>query len=270
VNSVYANIKSCEFEVIIVNNSPEEDLSFLSGKYNSLKIYNNSNLGFSQANNFGADKSSGEYLFFLNPDTVVKEDIFKNIFNHFGRKKFGAVGFKLYYPDGTFQNSFGLDNNLKNEKINKECENKFNARDLDFIKKTEEEYKNIKEVNWVSGAAMMVRKSAYKEIGGFDEKFFLYYEDADLCRRFRESGYPNYFYPFSNIIHYKGENTGDDFIGSSYYHSKKSQLLYYKKHNSCFQNISIRFYLFIKFLFKYLAGFNKANLNILCLTFKRN
>jgi GT2 family glycosyltransferase len=120
-------------------------------------------------------------------------------------------------------------------------------------------------VVWVTGAAMILRKNVFEEIGGFDEKFFLFYEDADLCKRLTDAGYKIYYFPFSKIVHFKGENVNTDFESSTYFYSKQSQLLYYKKHNSFFDNLLLKIYLFFKFLFLYLVTFRKINLDILLL-----
>jgi GT2 family glycosyltransferase len=94
---------------------------------------------------------------------------------------------------------------------------------------------------------LIIKKTLFDEIGGFDGRFFLYYEDADLCKRIRNKGYKIYYLPGINIIHFKGENTNKIFLDYTYYYSKKSQILYYKIHHDISQVISIRIYLFIKF-----------------------
>jgi len=212
--------------------------------------------------------SEGEYLFFLNPDTIINDDVLGNFNKYFSLKKFGAVGFKLYFPDNVFQVSFGLKNNLKNEKINKYYEKIFNEREKETIENVESLHNDIKEVDWVSGAAMVIRKDVFKEIGGFDERYFLYYEDADICERLKKAGYKNYFFPFTNIIHFKGENTNKKFNESTYFYSKESQLIYYSLHNSFMQNVFLRFYLLTKFVFKYLFTFKNINIKIITAIFK--
>jgi GT2 family glycosyltransferase len=268
VDSILRNLNSNEYEIIIVNNSPEEDISKLTIKCKAIKIISNKNSGFANANNLAADVAEGEYLFFLNPDTIIKDDVLGNFLKYFSVEKFGAVGFKIFFFDNVFQVSFGLKNNLKNEKINKYYETKFNERDKETIAKVESLYSDIKEVDWVSGAAMVISKNVFKEIGGFDERYFLYYEDADICERLNKEGYKNFFFPFTNIIHLKGENTNEKFNESTYFYSKESQLIYYSLHNSLLQNILLRMYLLSKFSFKYFTTFNKINLKIISAVLK--
>jgi GT2 family glycosyltransferase len=268
VASISENLNTSDYEIIIVNNSPEVDISELLEKYNTVRIINSCNNGFAYANNLAVKISEGEYLFFLNPDTILRDNVLSNFIKYFSSKNFGAVGFKLLYPDNVFQISFGFKNNLRNEKKNKYYEKKFNEKYKEIIEKVESLYSDVKEVDWVSGAAMIIRKSVFKEIGGFNEKYFLYYEDADICERLNNAGYKNYFFPYSSIIHFKGENTNKKFNESTYFYSKESQLVYYSLHNNLLQNVLLRVYLFVKFFIKYLFTFNKINLIIISAVFK--
>lgn len=263
IASIYKHFKSHPFEVIVINNSPEENLNHLKETYPDTTVIENVNKGFSQANNLGAKHSKGEYLFFLNADTIIENDFLKKFIDEFSGKEFGAAGLKLLNEDNSLQLSFWNENTFLNEIQNKKAEEKFKERDNAFIKQYEVD--EIKQTDWVTGAAMIVRKDVFTKIAGFDEKFFLYYEDADLCKRLNNAGYNIYYFPFSRIIHLKGENVNKDFSGNTYYFSKQSELLYYKKHNGFFDKVLLRGYLFFKFLFKYLFTFKKINLRILLL-----
>lgn len=265
VRSVYDKFKSHPFEVIIVNNSPEESLKHLSSEYPGLRLIENENKGYSQANNTGARASSGEYLFFLNADTVIKTDFLNSFTEAFKDIDFGAAGVKLENPDGSFQLSFWKENNFFNEIENKSEETKFKEKDEQYISAKEKEYSKIKVVDWVTGAAMIIRKDNFEKVNGFDEKYFLFYEDADICRRLNDIGLKNYFYPDCEIVHYKGENVNSEFQSGTYFYSKESQLLYYKTHNNLFNKLALRSYLFVKFLIKYLVTFKKLNLRIFLL-----
>ena len=247
IKSVYDAFAGNSFEVIIINNSPEENPDKLSADYPGIKIINNENKGFSQANNLGVKISTGEYLLFLNCDTIVKNNFFPDLIKEFGNNDFGAAGLKLFYPDGSFQLSFWRENTFFNEIKNKKEEKYFYGRLKNYASKVENEFNKVKEVDWVSGAALFMRRKVFEKISGFDESFFLFYEDADLCKRLKSSGYKIYFFPYSRIIHYKGENINPDFQKSTYYYSKKSQLYYYKKHNNLFNKLMLRFYLLLKF-----------------------
>lgn len=268
VKSIYENIKSYPFEVIVINNSFEDDLIYLETEFENLTVVNNINNGYSQANNTGVNYAKGEYFLFLNADTEVKSDFLSNVIEEFKVKKFGAVGLKLYNTDGTFQLSFWKENTFFNEIKNKKEEKYFKEREAKYIEEKETEFNSIKEVDWVTGAALIIKKEVFINTGEFDDDFFLFYEDADLCKRLKSNGLPVYFYPHCKIIHHKGENVNMDFKSNSYFYSKQSQLLYYKKHNNFVNNLLLRVYLFSKFTFLYLLTFKKINLDIVKLTLK--
>mgnify|MGYP002622620664 CR=1 FL=1 len=248
------------YELIVINNSPENELKELD---RVAKVVENSNKGYSQANNLGVKHANGEYLLFLNADTLIRNDFIGEAINILKKKDAGAVGLKMYNEDGSFQLSFWKENTIANEKVNKKWEEHFKKRDKGFTDKIENDYSDIVEVDWVSGAAMMMRKNVFEEIEGFDEKFFLFYEDADMCKRLTDKGYKIYFYPGSDIIHYKGENVNREFTGKTYFYSKQSQVYYYKKHNPISDRILLRIYLIAKFSYKYFTSFKSINLNIL-------
>ena len=261
VNSIKERI-TYPYEIIIVNNSGE-DLSHLKEQ---AVILPSANLGFSHANNLGVKHSKGEYLLFLNADTVIRNDFMERLITDVKDMDFGALGLKMYNEDGTFQLSFWEENTFKNERQNKKAEKKFKARDTEYISDVEKMHSSLTGVDWVSGAAMVIKRDRFNAVTGFDEDFFLFYEDADICKRLNEAGNKIYFYPHSDIIHYKGENVNPEFSSSTYFYSKQSQLLYYRKHNSLTDRFLLRTYLILRFGFKYLISFKKINLNILLLS----
>ncbi|HAY33249.1 MAG TPA: glycosyltransferase family 2 protein [Ignavibacteria bacterium] len=265
LDSVYEKFRF-EFEVIVINNSPNENLEELKQLYRNIIILNNSNRGYSNANNLGAKNSSGSNLLFLNADTKIVTAPGDDLFKLLDNPETGAVGLKLFNEDGTFQLSFWKENNFLNEISNKNEEKEFEKRNAIAIGLKETEYSGIKEVDWVTGAALAIRKDVFLKAGGFDEKFFLFYEDADLCKRLKDAGYKNMFYPFCNIIHYKGEIVNQNFQTDTYYYSKESQLYYYRKHCGILDRVSLRFYLFVKFFILTVTGFKKLNAQILMLT----
>ncbi|MBN1633701.1 MAG: glycosyltransferase family 2 protein [Ignavibacteria bacterium] len=265
VESLYEKINSVPFEIIIVNNSPDEELNELSDRQN-LRIIQSENSGFSKGCNLGAKYAKGEFLMFLNPDTALKNDFFQDLIDKTGIFGYGAVGLKLYYPNNNFQISFGKFPTFSNERQNKKLEIAFRTKDIKIIEETENNFRDITPVDWVSGTSLFMKKLIFDEIKGFDERFFMYYEDADLCKRLSLKGFKTYFYPYSGIIHYKGENTNPEFKDVIYYYSKHSQLIYYSKHNNKFEIFLLRTYLGIKFFFLGLVTFNKNALRIFKLT----
>ena len=258
IASVRAAIKSVECEIIVVNNSPDTD----SFAQDGVKIIESPNKGYGSANNLGAAAASGKYLFFLNPDTLVGNDFLPGILKLFEDGRTGIAGCRLIYPGGGFQVSFGSDVSFFGEIKNRKTEKLYSDGNFSALEELGRKYSEVTTVDWVSGAAFVIPKYIFDEIGGFDEEYFLYYEDSDLCRRVRNAGYEVKYYPFSEIVHYKGENTAQNFYDGIYAQAKKSQLLYYKKHLGLAERIFLRIYLVTKYLILSLS-FRKTYINLL-------
>ena len=214
LHSVSKAAEGIDAEIIVVdNNSKDDSCAMVRVKYPSvILIENKDNRGFSRANNQAVAIAKGEYILFLNPDTVMPEDFFSKTLAYLdAHPKAGALGPKLI--DGKGQFAPDAKKSLpslsvaffKTTGINKLFPKSpyFNKYYAVHIGEDE-----IAPVEVLSGCCMMVRKSVLKEIGGaFDEDYFMYCEDVDLSYRITKAGYENIYYPEVNLIHYKGEST---------------------------------------------------------------
>ena len=189
------------FEIIVVDDaSDDETPDMLKSMENIAVIRNDTNQGFVESCNRGAKLSRSDYLFFLNNDTVVTENWLKPLKKAISKDNVGAVGAKLVYPDGKLQEAGGI---IWNDASG------WNYGRYDDPNKPE--YNFIREVDYCSGAALIVKKHIFEELGGFDERFKPgYYEDTDLCFSIREKGYKVLYQPKSIIIHFEGVTSGTD------------------------------------------------------------
>jgi GT2 family glycosyltransferase len=209
-------IKACsniEAEIFVVdNNSTDGSKEFFNSKFPSVQfIWNVENVGFAKANNRVVQQSSGEYILFLNPDTIVPEDCFEKCLTFIQwQQKPGAMGIRLIDGSGNFlkesKRAFpspltslfklsGLTALFPHSKIFA----KYYLGNLD-------EHKNH-EVDVLVGAFMMIPKAVLQTVGSFDETFFMYGEDIDLSYRIQKAGFKNYYYSEITVIHFKGEST---------------------------------------------------------------
>lgn len=203
-----------DVEVIVVdNNSKDNSCAMIKAKYPEvILIENKDNAGFGKANNQGVAIAKGEYILFLNPDTVMPEDFLAKMVAYMdAHQEAGSVGPKLidgkgqYAPDGkkSFPSlSVAI---FKTTGLNKIFSKStyFNKYYAMHVGRDE-----VAEVDILSGCCMMVRKSVIDKMGGaFDEAYFMYCEDFDLCYRIQQAGYKNIYYPETTLIHYKGEST---------------------------------------------------------------
>ncbi len=211
-------------EVIVVDNASQDGtVLFIKDNFPKVRIVElNKNFGYGAAANKGAKKAKGEYLIFLNPDTILFKDSLEKLDSFIKKtKNFGVIGFNLVNKKRTHEKfSFGKKGGLFQILKNK------------LWKKDKLPLKPFL-IDWVSGAAMAVRKSVFEKVGGFDEKFFMYFEDQDLCFRIKLLGYPIYFLPDAKIIHLGGKAWKSSKVQKKYYY--QSQDYFFKKHFGAFQ-----------------------------------
>jgi len=216
LDSFQVALSSLNHEIIIVNNDPtEQDFSFIAvDKIISLKR----NMGFSFAANIGARQASGDMLLFLNPDTTFEFGNFTTLMDHLkNNKPVGIIGLQL-------TNAFG-EKELENygEKITP----------LQLIRNNIFPKKNTpttvsRAVDWVSGGALLIKKYAFEKLEGFDEHFFMYYEDVDLCFRAKKLGFSVIFWPAISFHHAAGKSFNNIQEQKKFYY--QSQHYYFQKH----------------------------------------
>lgn len=219
IQSCLHAIKTIDAEIIIVdNNSNDGSKEFITRVFPQVKwIQNSANLGFSKANNIGVSYSKGNYLLILNPDTIVKPDVFEKIIPFAEHaKKFGALGVRI-----TDENNHYRPESKRNYPNPKNTFDKLFSQLFFSKSKKSKGYYNtelgeydIGKVEILTGCFFFTTKKIYTEVGGFDEAYFMYGEDIDLSYTILKAGYQNYYYGKTSIIHYKGAATK---IDKSYY-----------------------------------------------------
>jgi len=231
-----------DLEIVIVdNNSSDGSPDLVKTKFPEVKlICNSENLGFSKANNLGIRASAGEFVLFLNNDTIANAQALTVLLDEMKRNpSIGAVGPALLSGQDTYQVSFGKRIDFFSEFIQKGFLN------LYYAKKLKSDHKD-RDVGWLSAACLLVRRKALEEAGCFDENYFLYFEDIDLCYKIRQEDWILRFCPQAQIIHIGGTSTSA-VKNSSRYHYRKSQIYFYRKHNSRLSQALLRAYLWINF-----------------------
>lgn len=246
LRSIYEQTQEISYEIIVIDNASTDDSrQVVRSEFSGIQLVESTdNLGFSRGNNRGAGLAKGEYLLFLNTDTILLENSVKLLADFLDQyPDSGAVGPKLVFEDKCFQLSTGRLPNLLVEFVDKIVYSLARRRRKQFSPILEWWYKRTKTVGWLTGACLMVRQKAFLGIGGFDEKMFMYFEDKDLCKRLNSSGWKIVYYPRTAVIHLLAGSSGTiekQKVNTMY---RTSQLYYYCKHLGRLQAGVVRFYL---------------------------
>jgi GT2 family glycosyltransferase len=234
-------------EVILVdNNSQDGSQELVHASFPWVRLIQNAeNLGYAKANNIGIMASRGEFILFLNTDTVVPPEALPSLLVRIkARPEFGAIGPALIHKDKSIQVSFG-----KRVDFFSEIWQKFILNP--YYKHALKRSSNPREAGWLSGACLLTRRAAVEDAGLFDENFFIYFEDIDLCVRLRERGWKLGFFPGIRVSHVGGATTSARKFQARL-ENRRSQLYFYRKHNSKTSLLLLRIYL-------------KLNLTLFCL-----
>jgi len=226
LESIFRQRVNGNLEVIVVDNgSRDNSCEMIKNIFFKVKlIENKENLGFGKANNQGAKIARGDYLFFLNPDTLIKDNVFLKIIEAFKNdSQAGVVSPLLVLENGEIQSwAYGQEENLSQlikRKIKKD---------------------SSKTIDWVSGAAFAIRADIFRKIGGFDENFFAYFEDRDLCLQVKKNGYKIVVLPEVKVIHFGGKSLASDKKRKKLYY--QSQNYFWRKHYGLIKSLLMRFF----------------------------
>lgn len=223
--SVQKALKGIDAEIIVVDNASSDDSCSMVKQLfpEIILIENQENIGFPKGNNIGVEQAKGKYICILNPDTVVAEDTFAKLLEFAQNKpRLGIVG--CHFIDGT--GAF-LPESKRNVPTPKVSLLKMLGKDKLYYAHHLSEQQTGK-VSVVTGAFMFVEKKKYLSLKGFDEDFFMYGEDIDLCYRAEKAGLENYYFADTTIIHYKGESTTKDKVYLKRFYG--AMKIFYKKH----------------------------------------
>jgi N-acetylglucosaminyl-diphospho-decaprenol L-rhamnosyltransferase len=233
-------------EVIVVDNDPSSTLQKrLAKNFPQVKyLHPGQNIGFGPANNFGEKRATGDFLFFLNPDTEIDQGTVKKLVQFLVENpQVGVVAPTLYdmsgklYPDQGSMELTPLTAIMANSIVHRiwpgnPIANSYWARSRDLVKPL--------QLAVVPGTAMMIRRESFEQVGGFDERFFLYYEENDLCRRLREVGWEVWLIPTAKVRHVWHAATQDPTCKEIF---RQSRYKYFQKYYGALVAFSLEIFL---------------------------
>jgi len=226
LESVYAGTNGTPLDVWVVDNhSRDRSVAMVKSQFPTVRVIENeSNVGFSRANNLVVSQSRSDYILLLNPDTLIIEDGIERMVKFMeAHPEAGIAGCKVLNRDGTLQLACrrsiptpevafyrltGLSKLFPKSRIMAKYNMTYRSPD------------ETQEVDAVSGSFLMIRRSVVEQIGLLDERFFMYGEELDWCLRAKRAGWAVMYYPGAQIVHYKGESTK--------YNSRKAAVEFYR------------------------------------------
>ncbi|HET9315641.1 MAG TPA: glycosyltransferase family 2 protein [Vicinamibacteria bacterium] len=220
-------------EVVVVDNASTDGSANLVARSHpqARLVRNPRNAGFGRACNQGAAAAGAPYVLFLNPDARLTPGALDALVRVLDDEPgVGIVGPRTVNDDGTPQLSFGPALGLLAEWRQRRLVRGVRKRDPGILRRVEAMTTAAGEPDWVSGSCLLIRRSAFEQVGGFDEAFFLYEEDVDLCVRVRAAGWRVRFEPRAVVQHALGRSMARDPYRARLEY-ERSHLRYYRKHN---------------------------------------
>jgi len=244
------------FEALVVDNASHDgSVAAIRATHTLAQVVSNErNVGFAAACNQGLRSARAPYVLFINSDAEVQPaavDALAAVLD--ARPDAAVVGPRTVNEDGTVQVSFGPDLTLAGEFAQRRLVRGVRARDPDALRRADDASRVECEPAWVSGSCMLARRTALEQVGLFDEGFFLYEEDVDLCVRLRRAGWHIVFTPSAEVMHRLGrsmETTG----ARSRFEYHRSHLRFYRKHRGVLRTSLLRSWLAGRNLFRWAAS----------------
>ena len=238
IKSVVENTKKIKFEIIVVDNNSKDQSAEVATKLGAIVLKNKKNLGFAAANNQGFKASHGEYILFLNSDTEIHDNVLGEMVDWMKvNSKVGVSSCALKNKDGSLQATGGFFPSLVS------VFSWMTIQDLPFVDsiikpfhpyhsksflgKSASFYDKSRELDWVTGAFLLTKREVLEAVGGWDESYFMYVEEVDLCFRIKKLGYKVQYLPKWNITHLGGgsSKTSEFALISEY----QGMIRFYKK-----------------------------------------
>jgi N-acetylglucosaminyl-diphospho-decaprenol L-rhamnosyltransferase len=260
--SVYATAVSLpSFEVIVVDShSSDETVSMVQREFPQVRLVACAeNVGFAKGNNIGLALAQGEFLFLLNPDTLVQAGALSGLVGYLQENTaVGLVAPQLHNPDGTVQSSrrrfptyatFFWESTWLQPYAPAAILRHYYMEDVPED--------TLTNVDWVQGAAMLIRRDVYTQLGGLDEGYFMYSEELDWCRRLNMAGWQVMYLPTAVVVHYQGKSSEQASV-QRHINFNRAKLRYVRKYHGRGHTHLLRLFLLLNYLTQLLLEASKA------------
>ncbi len=252
--SILADTSDIESEIILVDNASQDGtVEMVRAQFPDVRVIANAeNCGFTRANNQALAVARGRYLFLLNPDAELVPGATRALLDYAeANPRAGIVGPQLLYPDRSVQPSRRRFPTFTTALLESTRLQQWFPRNRwltrYYLRNTSDDA--VQEVDWITGAAMFVRREVYIEVGGFDEGFFMYSEELDWCYRAKQESWRVVYFPRAQVIHHEGKSSEQVAAARDiYFHSSK--IRFFRKHHGPSQAALLRVFLLSMFAFQ--------------------
>ncbi len=252
---------SLNYEIIVVDSASHDgSVNMVRAEFPQARlIASHENLGYAKGNNVGAVAAQGRYLLLLNPDTVVKPGALLELVTYLeARPSVGAVGPQLLWPDGSLQSSRRHFPSLGSLFWESTLLGQW------FPHHPYAEYYRMattppdvpQRVDWLVGAAILIRREAWQQVGFLDQTFFMYFEETDWCHRCTRAGWEIHYLPTAQITHYEGKSS-QQVVAARAIRFQRSKIRYTAKYFGQFWASGLRLFLWLTFAFQLLEESGK-------------
>lgn len=245
LESIYADLSEVQAEVLVVDSaSTDQSLAAAQEQFPQARyIQTPVNVGFGSANNLALRQAKGDYLWLLNPDTLVHPGAIKTLLNFMKQNpRVGAAASRLLNADGSLQYSCSPEPTLGREFL-RMC-HLGSVRPDGYYSMETWDLVDPRRVEVILGACMLVRRTALDQAGLFDERFFMYSEEVDLCRRIRLAGWEIYWVPQALVTHYGGQSTRQ-MAAEMFVQLYRAKIEFFRKHHGTLQASLYKLILYI-------------------------
>lgn len=253
LNSILADLQTCTLEIIVIDNaSTDGSVEMVRQKFPQVRlIASEVNLGYTGGNNLGITTSQGRYILLLNPDTEVVGNAPSQMVAYMdAHPNVGALGPQLLNPDGSVQSSRRRFPTLCTAFVESTVIQQWwpDNRILRRYYVQDRPDDAISEVDWVTGACILLRREAVEQVGLLDDDFFMYSEELDWCRRARDAGWKVVYLPTAQVIHHEGKSS-EQVLPFRHIRFQTSKIHYFRKHHGRWAGALVRTFLLLNYVY---------------------
>ncbi len=254
-NGIWQLSDGYTFEVLVVDSASDDDsVAMVRSEFPTVRLYASTiNLGYAGGNNLGMRESRGRYVLLLNPDTEVQAGALGTMLGYLdAHPRVGVVGPQLLWPDGRVQSSRRRFPSLATAFVESTFLQKWFPRHylLHRYYMLDCPDDATCEVDWLTGACLMVRREVIARVGMLDEGFFMYSEELDWQRRIGEAGWRIVYLPMAKVVHHEGKSS-EQVVALRHIRFQRSKVRYFGKHHGRLVGEVVRYWLLFHYVYEW-------------------